>query len=117
MTTNLLMGAVRTSYTLLVQDMVYTSVIFCWLFSLVATAFFGRISDRKKFALEGSIWPSKSRPNQTLTLWSKLCSQLNRAAPIVEPILQFEIGWADRRRLSPNIVKLLSRVYPKIPFI
>lgn len=49
------MGAVRTSYTFQVQDMVYTLVRFCWLFSLVSTAFCGRISARKKLALKGSI--------------------------------------------------------------
>src|SRR5947207_3060766 len=36
-------GTVRTWYTLVVQDIVYTSATFCWLFSLVSSAFCGRI--------------------------------------------------------------------------
>src|SRR5437660_272179 len=32
-------GSVRTSYTFLVQDMVYTSIIVCWLFSSLSDRF------------------------------------------------------------------------------
>ncbi|MEY2537918.1 MAG: hypothetical protein QOG67_1658 [Verrucomicrobiota bacterium] len=36
--------------------------------------FFGRVSARKKLALEGSIWPSSSRLNHTLIPSLVLCS-------------------------------------------
>src|SRR6266550_9525643 len=76
-------GTVRTWYTLVVQDIVYTSATFCWLFSLVSSAFCGRISARKKLALEASIWPSKSRPNQTLSASLTLCTPTFQPAKLV----------------------------------
>src|SRR6266480_7888110 len=76
-------GTVRTWYTLVVQDIVYTSATFCWLFSLVSSAFCGRISARKKLALEESIWPSKSRPNQTLSASLTLCTPTFQPAKLV----------------------------------
>src|SRR2546423_13279466 len=69
-------GAVRTSVTLLVQNMgntllliVYTPfVLFAVLFGQIAATFGSlskRLSARIKLLAATSIWPKRSRPNQT----------------------------------------------------
>src|SRR6266853_386929 len=58
-------GAVRTSVTLLGQNIGNTMSIIGYTFSVSFAVFFGRISARKKFLVPKSTWPSRRRPNQT----------------------------------------------------
>src|SRR6266699_3468931 len=58
-------GAVRTSVTLLGQNIGNTVSIIVYSFSVSFAVFFGRISARKKFLVPKSTCPSRRRPNQT----------------------------------------------------
>src|SRR5256886_2567706 len=58
-------GAVRTSVTLLGQNIGNTMSIIGYTFSFSFAVLFGRISARIKFLVAKSTWPSRRRPNQT----------------------------------------------------
>src|SRR5436305_7294040 len=58
-------GAVRTSVTLLGQNIGNTMSIIGYTFSVSFAVLFGRISARIKFLVAKSTWPSRRRPNQT----------------------------------------------------
>jgi len=62
---SLVSGAVRTSVTLLGQNMGNTMSIIVYAFSVSFAGFFGRISARIKFRVAKSTWPSKeaAEPN------------------------------------------------------
>src|SRR5207244_12589897 len=58
-------GAVRTSVTLLGQNIGNTMSIIGYTFSVSFAVLFGRISARIKILVAKSTWPSRRRPNQT----------------------------------------------------
>ena len=58
-------GAVRTSVTLLGQNIGNTMSIIVYTFSVSFAVLFGRISARIKFLVTKFTWPSRRRPNQT----------------------------------------------------
>src|SRR5881275_2016002 len=58
-------GAVRTSVTLLGQNIGNTMSIIGYTFSVSFAVLFGRISARIKFLVAKSTWPSRRRANQT----------------------------------------------------
>src|SRR4030095_4381384 len=58
-------GTVRTSVTLLGQDMGNTLLLIVYTSFVSSVVLFGRISARIKLLAERSIWPRSSRPNQT----------------------------------------------------
>src|SRR5882724_1840702 len=58
-------GVVRTSVTLLGQNIGNTLSIIVYAFSVSFAGFFGRISARKKLLVAKFTWPSRRRPNQT----------------------------------------------------
>src|SRR6266478_6460702 len=59
------LGTVRTSVTLLGQDMGNTLLLIVYTSFVSSVVLFGRISARIKLLAERSIWPRSSRPNQT----------------------------------------------------
>src|SRR5437667_11221673 len=76
---------------------------------------------RKRRSARGKDRTNRKRTRQPCA-WFGNCDngkiiQLNRAAPIVESVEQLEIRWTNRRCLGRDIVKLLSRVYPKVPLV
>src|SRR5436190_50770 len=65
-------GAVRTSVTLLGQNIGNTMSIISYIFSVSFAVLFGRISARIKFRVAKSTWPSRRRPNQTSIKFSAM---------------------------------------------
>src|ERR1700730_2729319 len=63
-------GAVRTSVTLLGQNIGNTLLLIVYTSFVSSAVLFGRISARIKLLAERSIWPRSSRPNQTSIIFS-----------------------------------------------